>query len=527
MVLPRRKWSRFVVVAAVITLFAVLGAQILTWSSSAATSSVSVEAEAGVKTGVVSDIADSSASSGSGVVFGRTVPSGEQYLPMLLPSQDVLKSSPKKVFAHYFTQFPISIDNKPAESDYYAVNYLNPNGESGKHSSYGGFLRERPLPRPVIAAADWRLEDMKTEVRRATGAGLDGFTLDMLSLSGAHWDKMQLLLQAATAVDPKFKILLMPDGTTSVTADVNALANSVAGMAQNSSAYRLADGRLVISPFAPERQGAAWWQNWLAIMKSKGIDVAFVPCFVDYRNNVESFAPFSYGLSNWGSRSPAANANIATNITDAHNRGKLWMQSASTQDERPRSGVYDEAQNSENYRLTWDGAIRGDAEWVQIPTWNDYTESAEIAPSTHIGWSLLDLTSYYVTKYKLGVEPTIRKDVVYVSHRVHPAAATPTGGQTRLMLLRAGSSQPRDMVEALTFLTAPAKVSVKIGATAYTYDAPAGVYAKTYPLAAGTVSVSTTRITTGQVTATATSTFPVTNSPVVQDLQYYFTSSAR
>jgi hypothetical protein len=58
--------------------------------------------------------------------------------PFELPAQSVLKGSAKKVFAHYFTPYPISLDDKAADADYYTRNYLTPGGEGGKHAAYGG-----------------------------------------------------------------------------------------------------------------------------------------------------------------------------------------------------------------------------------------------------------------------------------------------------------------------------------------------------------------------------------------------------
>ena len=78
----------------------------------------------------------------------------------------------------------MSIDNKEPNIDHYTNGYLEPNGENGKHAAYGGFLRERPLPQAPLATTAWELENMKTEVRRATAAGLDGFTVDVLSVNG-------------------------------------------------------------------------------------------------------------------------------------------------------------------------------------------------------------------------------------------------------------------------------------------------------------------------------------------------------
>jgi hypothetical protein len=194
-------------------------------------------------------------------------------------------------------------------------------------------------------------------------------------------------------------------------------------------------------------------------------------------------------------------------------------------DTRPKDSIYDEAYNTENLRLMWSGAINYGADWADHVTWNDYSEHTEFSPSTHIGWGPLNISSYYITWFKTGTPPPIVRDVLYLSHRIQPYAATPTGGQTSLMQLRSGSSPPRDTVEVLSFLTAPATVTVKVGANTHTYDAPAGLFAKTYPLAIGNVSATAAR--SGAKAAEVLSPFPVVSAPVVQDLNYYFSISGR
>jgi hypothetical protein len=452
---------------------------------------------------------------------------GPAYLPVDMPSQATLKASSHKAFAHYFTPYPISIDDKDATVDYYALDYLTPDGEANKHIAYGGLLRERPLPRDVDPSPDWQLDDMKTEVMRADAAGFDGFTIDILSLTGANWTRLQLLVQAAGLVDPNFKIVLMPDATSSDVSDSNALAAAIAGLVTTnaSSLYTLADGRLVISPFDPETLGAAWWQTWIATMKTTyAIDVAFFPCFLNYGANVAAFDSFSVGFSNWGNRSPAANQSLAGNITDAHSRGKLWMQPVSVQDERPDQSVFDEAENSENLRTTWNAAIAG-ADWVQVPTWNDYSEGAEIAPSTGTSYGPLDISAYYLIQFKTGIAPPIVRDVIYLSHRVQQADAGVTD-ETAPMNLRANGSPTRDTVEVLSFLTAPATIEVTIAGVKQTYAAPAGIDAQTYPLAAGTISATATR--GAQTIASVTSPYTVVMGDVpIQDEGYRFVSSGR
>lgn len=447
--------------------------------------------------------------------------------PFAVASQADLKGAAPKVFAHYFTPYPISIDNQTSDTDYYARNFLKPSGENGKYAAVGGLLRERPLPRAVDTSSAWALNDMKTEVRRASAAGLDGFTVDVLSLTSANYSRMKLLLQAAQEVDPSFKIILMPDSNGSDVADPAALAASFASLNKTySSLYKLGDGRLVVSPFYAEKMGAAYWQTWINTMKNQyGITVAFVPCFLNYGNNVAAFTPFSYGFSNWGNRNPANNQNLAATISDAHSRGKIWMQPVSVQDARPNQHIYDESNNTENLRTTWAAAINNKAEWVQIPTWNDYSEGAELAPSTHTGYSPLDLSSYYLSRFKLGVSPTISQDMIYLSHRVHAYSAQPTSGETSLMKVRANGSAPRDAVEALTMLTEARTVTVRVGSSSQTYTAPAGVFTRTFPLQTGNVSATIDYANGDHIDVV--SPFPIVSAPYVQDMSYHFVSSGR
>ena len=118
------------------------------------------------------------------------------------------------------------------------------------------------------------------------------------------------------------------------------------------------------------------------------------------------------------------------------------MQPFSVQDTRPYTAVHDEANNTENLRGLGIPPLDG-ADWVQIPTWNDYSENTQISPSPHIGWGPLDLMSYYLTRWKMGSWPNILRDTIYVSHGVQPVNATVTGGQTIFINPARHESTPR------------------------------------------------------------------------------------
>ncbi|MDP9435927.1 MAG: glycoside hydrolase family 71 protein, partial [Actinomycetota bacterium] len=461
-------------------------------------------------------------------------------LPFDLPAAaGALRGSPRKAFAHYVPWFPASIDNEAP--DYYDRNFLVPDGEDGKHAAYGGYLRDRPTGRAVAADAEdrWRLRDLEQEVRQASAAGLDGFAVDILQLGdtgGRQWTGINQLLEAAQNVDPGFSIMLMPDmsGPGMVEKDAATLAEHVAHLGASPAAHRLADGRLVVAPFTAERRSVAFWTQFLALMRERHDQpVAFLPLFQDERDWRSAFARISYGMANWGNRNPAWNDPTETDADSALGRaaavralGKAWMQPVSVQDQRPREGIFDEAENTGNLRSTWQVARDSGAEYVQIPTWNDYAEGTHIAPSAQNGPAWLDLNAYYLTWWKTGTAPAIVRDSVYLTHRGQPHSARPKYAQTLLMERRGRTSSPaRDTVEALTLLTAPAMVQVTVGGATHTCQVDGGVDTCTVPLAPGRVSAAVVR--SGAPVAQVTSPRVVTASPYVQDLQYVAASSGR
>ncbi|MEU8774507.1 glycoside hydrolase family 71 protein [Streptomyces sp. NPDC048606] len=450
-------------------------------------------------------------------------------LPFDLPSPAALRSGAaagKLVFAHYFTPYPLSLDNAAADVDYYTRNYLRPAGENGRHLGYGGLLRDRPPP-VAPGTGDWEYANLLREVRTARAAGLDGFTLDLLSLSGKNWERSTALLRAAHAVDPGFKIMLMPDMTSLDTDDPAVLADALATLAASPAAHRLGDGRLVVSPFKAEAKDVGWWERVLDRLASRhGVRTAFVPLFLDFAAHGTAFAPISHGFSEWGSRSHVGQEGATEDVRRAHALGKIWMQPVSVQDARPNQGVYDEAGNTATLRSTWTHAIEDGADWVQLTTWNDYSEGSHIAPSLHNGSTYLDLTSYYLTRFKTGSWPEIVRDTLYLTSRTQFTGAAPTApGQTRLMSLRKGSAAARDTVEVLSFLTASGTVRTTVGAAKAAHETPAGVHARLLPLAPGTSSARLAREGSEEVRVELP--YPVERTPDVQDLQYYAATSGR
>lgn len=449
------------------------------------------------------------------------------YLPFELPT----RPTPRKVFAHYVPNFPISIDNRDGDSDYYQLQYLSPDGEGGIHADYGGLLRDRPLPRRHIDRPDWQTEDFTTEIGQAKSVGIDGFAIDAIK-PRAESDTVDKLL-AAAALNADFDILVTADMSGPLLdVSVDELVADLSTYLAAPAAYRLADGRPVLSAFAAERRPPQWWAAVLAALSARlHSEVAFVPVFVDV-SNIAAYDSISYGLSAWGGRNPRGMAPMdhvdgspGDLIKQAHLRGKIWMQSVPFQDSRPRNGIFEESLNGTTNRMAWQLAIEKGAEWVQLITWNDYAESTAMAPSIAHGWRMLDLNAYDITMFKWGEIPRIVRDAIVVSYRTQPVAALPTYPETLLMRPVPHTTEPRDAVEVVSFAAAPSRVEIAAGDQKTSCFAGTGRGVCVAPLRPGSFTVTMSR--DGVVVASADADVPVVEQPFIQDLQYRLVGGLR
>jgi hypothetical protein len=416
--------------------------------------------------------------------------SGDACLPIAMPTKDAVFKSPKKIFAHYFYPFPVSIDNRPPVDDYYNTEYLNKNGESNKWLRQGGYFRQRPLGMNPSSNPQWKLLNMQHEVTTAIARGITGFTFDVMSLDEATNPNSQLhlMLQAAQAVDSRFKIMVMPD-ITSFGSDANAVVEVIASVANSPAAYKFADGRLVVSAFDAGLNSPAWWESVISRLKSRGINIAFIPTFLGWNLYAELFAPFSYGFADWGTatvRGSSAFQGDSAFIRSTYSR--LFMNPVDSQQYRPKDFIYWEAGNSAAFRTGWTGSIEGNADWVQLVTWNDFSESGEIEPYTdatlkrNIGTGYYDLNGYYATWFLTGREPAITHDVLYYFYRREPPSAA-GAAQSQPAHVYEGTAE--NDIELLAFLTAPGELKITIGGKTYTQNAAAGMVSFKIPAVPG------------------------------------------
>ncbi|ROR91788.1 endo-1,3-alpha-glucanase family glycosylhydrolase [Nocardioides aurantiacus] len=421
------------------------------------------------------------------------------------------------VDAHDMTSSALDMNQS---GTYFANNYINPAGEGGVHAAYGGFTRDQQIAYPGTTTSAWQLEYARTEVARAKAAGIDGFLGNMMSASGDNQTRALAMAQACAE-----------DGTMRYTPNVDTNGSiaslSAAGIADvleavyETGSARVVGGKYLLSSFKAEGKTVAWWTALKTELANRGYPVEFIAVLLNASDaNMEAFAPISWALSVWGPARPQNVVSLAGRAQKAHALGRKWMGPIRPQDFRPRDGDVAEAQNTDLWRGMWGAAMQAGtsgADCVQLVTWDDYAEHTHISPSVGGGYAWAKLTKVYGAAFKAQASVAVTSPLVVLTHRKHPAAATPSNQTELASPTLDGTSTMRNTTEALCILPAAGTVSVNGGtATAVPANTPTAV---TAPLVVGGAN---TAVVTGQSggTFTVTSAHTTTATPAVQDLHY-------
>lgn len=448
--------------------------------------------------------------------------------PFETVSEYRLLASRRKVFAHYFNPFPLSIENLPAATDYYTNEYLNRDGERQKYSRVGGYLRGRPLPVGPWPNLSWREINLAIEILRAQRIGINGFGADMLQAnSGRYWEELLRLYDTAARVAPEFRIIAEPDIAAMPTIPVEDLVNALVKIAQSSAAYRLGDGRMVVAPFYAEGKSGEFWSEVISAMQKRGSPIALFPVLLNFGKYSETFATISYGLSNWGDRDigSASRDNFPKQAENTRSAEIAVMVPISPQDVRPRSSIFWESNNTALFREEWRRAILSSAEYAHVVTWNDYAESTEIAPSSGTQFVFFDLARYFISWFKMGQAPVVQRDVFYYTHRRQIERVGEVVHPGDIPMVLKGETPVENKIEMLAFLTAPSSIDIEIAGRKYERDVPAGLSTMQVPAQLGRPTFRVVR--RGETILEKVSDWVIEEAPDFEDPTYVGGSSNR
>jgi len=412
---------------------------------------------------------------------------------------DQLRASDKKVFIYYFPIFTAGPTREDPGLSWYSRTIMNPTlviPVKPNRVDAGTEFEYCPYPRPPIDAMvgshEEHVKAMEDEVRLARQMGADGFLVDLQAFPGPggafYFNEMAFsLMEAAQRIDPWFKIIPAiygPDekDATDETAEKFANSDVTKKALAQPNLYHLADGRVVLTSWLPERYPVTWWKKVLDAIEKNGTKVAFVPQF-NTMTHLEEFAPISYGMNNWGPRSPGKYAWVAR----VKPLGVKSVFPIVEQDVRSTGVWYMESCNSSLLRDVWRQTIVDNADWAFIDTWSDYTEQAQ-EPSRSIGYAPFDMDAYYTQWYKTGKQPAIKRDVLYYFYRNQHTDAVAAHGKPWVLRKPWGDNNettPRNDIELVAFLKQPGQLRIEEAGKVYTRDAPAGITSFTAPIPLG------------------------------------------
>ena len=390
-------------------------------------------------------------------------------------------------------------------------------------------------PRGAMDAAgaykDPTVEDFVQEIREAHDAGIDGFVLNCGEWKGQNRYKTNslLLFEAARRFGSQFKLFFSPDHLTA-----DEAADMIVTYANHPSHFRY-EGRPVLSSFDGD-------SGWARDVRSKlrqlnAGEIYFVPFFYppikrktliasdvetlieDDKDVIDGYFYFGAG----GTGDVLADA-IRLNAQAWSRNGKLFMAGiAPYYRGYGNNFIVFENNGYESLVKQWTAAIESKTQWVELVTWNDWTEDTYFAPLSperiSTRWINLwgDLLShdgfreanrYFIDWFKSGKRPAIERERLFYAYRLHRKylLGHPFPGQPQ-QALPGGTLALQDRVHALAFLRQPAVLVVRMGPVSERVEVPAGVNVVSVPMRTGAVSFELLR--QGAVIGSKTGEFPI------------------
>lgn len=418
----------------------------------------------------------------------------------------------KKVFAHYMGCWPASAC--AAEDERLCDRGLKRTLAGANTNDYcswvGGRIANKPLV-PLGFDGD-RKEIAKLEISRAIRAGIDGFAFDAWAGGGSPM-LLDEFFDAAEEMKVDFGLTICFDaschGEQKWLKDIPEMRDRFVATAKyvlrhvDSPNMARFNGKPLFFGYysgsivkrvkgepAAERRARAGeaWRQWRAALPCEVFLHGCLEGLVEWAN-----PKFDYeACGRWAAETfDAVGAFLGTDREWAidgaiwryvRNAGGKWSQPMFFQYDNKCGGIVSGG-GLEYIHRNWKLAMERGSELLQFVTWNDYGEETVLAPTLGTAYTVMRLNRHYADWFRTGNEPKVDKDEVHVAFRRTIGTEPPFPFHGRLQAL------PEEL-EVLTFLVAPARV----GVPGYgTYDAPAGMSYRRFPLVEGPVSASVSR----------------------------------
>jgi hypothetical protein len=365
---------------------------------------------------------------------------------------------------------------------------------------------------------DATLEDFKSEILAAQRYGIDGF-----SLNSGGWDKQEplykkrtaLLYEAARQLNTGFLLFISIDFCCGNGEGELRDAIRSFGKHPNQLLYR---GEPVISTFAGQGETPKVGESLIrAVHEERGVIVPFfhphsyneIPTVKDVEQLINDYTGvdgyFYFGAAGLPWQLAQSNKLHASKWLKA---GKLFMASVTPYFRGTGNArrLFD-SKGFEGMALQWESAIESGATWIQIVTWNDFSEATYVLPQDTLGatkthnkiwedltnWgqltshgAYLEASRYFIYWYKNGHPPHVIDENIYLFYRPEPKLPIGKRGAPENRLPYSGMDQLKDEIYLTAILSEPAVLSIQIGTKQYRTEINAGMQHVTVPYTTGT-----------------------------------------
>ncbi|MFH1498705.1 MAG: endo-1,3-alpha-glucanase family glycosylhydrolase [Verrucomicrobiota bacterium] len=416
-------------------------------------------------------------------------------------------ASPEKtIYAHYMGCYPTGYGpieyhwrNQAGEMRHDSTDFLAANG---------GRIVNWPLwPQGTTLTPE---QSAELEIKQAIRGGIDGFAVD--AWAGKEFAKQTLdhLFAAAERLDVPFFLTVCLDPAShekrAVGNHIDTYTETIKWLLEkhgDSPHLARRDGKVLI--FGYGSTSIIFDQAFKALPETPAKWEQISDAYKQVETNVGRPIFFHFGFDNLGSKKPEIYREAAVwagknfdavggflgNYWDADQAtidaikagGAEWSQPLFFQYNNKGGSLWVEP-GTDMLRRAYQRARDSDSTLIQFVTWNDYGEDTVLAPGYSTNYTILSLNRHLVDWWKQGHEPKVGKDQLHLIFRRAPEDATTFPFQTRRI-----ASGP--VLEVATMLTAPGEVTVP--GYDVSYQAPAGLFIRQFPLRVGRVRATLSR----------------------------------
>lgn len=257
---------------------------------------------------------------------------------------------------------------------------------------------------PLLGPYDSQDENViDAHIKMAKASGIDGFICSWWGIGTFEDNAFKKILNVANKEN--FNVTIYYESVRDITKDqiINELSYVISSYSNEPSFLKIS-GKPVIFVYAVSayNRNPNFWKEVITKVKEKTkIDVIFIADSFDmsYSNVFDGFHTYN---PIWISKSSFSDI-YSNEAKVVRANEKLWAATVCPgYDDRKirKPGTYVSREDGAYYNLTWSASIKSNPDVILICTFNEWHEGTNIEPSREFGFKYLQLTKYWVEKYK-------------------------------------------------------------------------------------------------------------------------------